>query len=144
MVTKEVLRISTEKQLTVYLRQKNFMNTFKKSVVQDTINKALVVRGECGKTIKKLIILVICYANEEGTPMCMPDVCYHVFCRECTSHLKNKYILSKDSSILENVPYAVWSIEILLKTMYSIYNILTFRTIRECSWELSNQVKFLG
>ena len=118
------------------------MNAFKRAAIQDTINKALMVRGECGRSIKKLIILVICYSNEEDTTMCMPDLCYHTFCKDCTAQLKNKYILSKDLSVLENAPCVVFYTIISLKTMYGICNILTCRTTRECSWELSSQAKF--
>ena len=71
------------------------MNTFKKNAIQDTVNKALTVRGECCRFSNKLIILAICYSNDDDTPMCVPKDCYHAFCRECLASIPNKYIISK-------------------------------------------------
>ena len=83
------------------------MNTFKRATIQETINKALIVRGECRRFVAELIILAICYSSDEDTPMCMPDICYHVCCKDCSPQFNNKYILNKYSSLIENVQFVV-------------------------------------
>ena len=71
------------------------MNSIKREAIKRVITKALIVRGECCRFSNKLIILAICYSNDDDTPMCVPKDCYHTFCRECLASSPNKYIISK-------------------------------------------------